>query len=111
MGSQSMRPSAESRHCIGGNAPTHCPNLVTGSIAISDAPGALLIDGSAGAGETTTSVPFNSKFTWATAALVYCECTCSGLMSLMVTVSRVRSEEHTSELQSLRHLVCRLLLE
>src|SRR5258705_493084 len=25
--------------------------------------------------------------------------------------ARVRSEEHTSELQSLRHLVCRLLLE
>src|SRR5262245_37000161 len=27
------------------------------------------------------------------------------------TASRLRSEEHTSELQSLRHLVCRLLLE
>src|SRR5205814_2469652 len=27
------------------------------------------------------------------------------------TVKAVRSEEHTSELQSLRHLVCRLLLE
>src|SRR5262245_62323232 len=27
------------------------------------------------------------------------------------TEPRVRSEEHTSELQSLRHLVCRLLLE
>src|ERR1035438_10773641 len=27
------------------------------------------------------------------------------------TSSEVRSEEHTSELQSLRHLVCRLLLE
>src|SRR5262245_62959380 len=27
------------------------------------------------------------------------------------TSSRPRSEEHTSELQSLRHLVCRLLLE
>src|SRR5947199_6686581 len=27
------------------------------------------------------------------------------------TVLRRRSEEHTSELQSLRHLVCRLLLE
>src|SRR5205814_9678795 len=27
------------------------------------------------------------------------------------TVLRARSEEHTSELQSLRHLVCRLLLE
>src|SRR5437899_8841722 len=26
-------------------------------------------------------------------------------------VCRTRSEEHTSELQSLRHLVCRLLLE
>src|SRR5262245_64062071 len=28
-----------------------------------------------------------------------------------VTASPTRSEEHTSELQSLRHLVCRLLLE
>src|SRR5437899_6246097 len=27
------------------------------------------------------------------------------------TASGIRSEEHTSELQSLRHLVCRLLLE
>src|SRR5262245_64359403 len=26
-------------------------------------------------------------------------------------LTRLRSEEHTSELQSLRHLVCRLLLE
>src|SRR5258705_3049297 len=29
----------------------------------------------------------------------------------MVALFQVRSEEHTSELQSLRHLVCRLLLE
>src|SRR5258705_8535810 len=29
----------------------------------------------------------------------------------VVIRKRVRSEEHTSELQSLRHLVCRLLLE
>src|SRR5262245_63539592 len=28
-----------------------------------------------------------------------------------LTIQLVRSEEHTSELQSLRHLVCRLLLE
>src|SRR5262245_65021535 len=28
-----------------------------------------------------------------------------------VAVRPIRSEEHTSELQSLRHLVCRLLLE
>src|SRR5205814_9346086 len=31
--------------------------------------------------------------------------------ALCLTSSRARSEEHTSELQSLRHLVCRLLLE
>src|SRR5437899_9913909 len=30
---------------------------------------------------------------------------------LAQTVTATRSEEHTSELQSLRHLVCRLLLE
>src|SRR5262245_64652184 len=29
----------------------------------------------------------------------------------LVSAQRSRSEEHTSELQSLRHLVCRLLLE
>src|SRR5205814_8103555 len=29
----------------------------------------------------------------------------------LVHILHVRSEEHTSELQSLRHLVCRLLLE
>src|SRR5438045_6075811 len=31
--------------------------------------------------------------------------------SATAAASRRRSEEHTSELQSLRHLVCRLLLE
>src|ERR1039458_588347 len=32
-------------------------------------------------------------------------------MPLNFAMSLMRSEEHTSELQSLRHLVCRLLLE
>src|SRR5438045_814775 len=32
-------------------------------------------------------------------------------VDLVVSVRPRRSEEHTSELQSLRHLVCRLLLE
>src|SRR5205814_9229707 len=32
-------------------------------------------------------------------------------MSLAPDLLEIRSEEHTSELQSLRHLVCRLLLE
>src|SRR5262245_62275411 len=34
-----------------------------------------------------------------------------GLVTLLLGATAVRSEEHTSELQSLRHLVCRLLLE
>src|SRR5262245_32239439 len=33
------------------------------------------------------------------------------LKDLVELEGRIRSEEHTSELQSLRHLVCRLLLE
>src|ERR1035441_1588162 len=33
------------------------------------------------------------------------------LEEMGVSEGRLRSEEHTSELQSLRHLVCRLLLE
>src|SRR5262245_66454865 len=32
-------------------------------------------------------------------------------VSRVSAISEIRSEEHTSELQSLRHLVCRLLLE
>src|SRR5262245_63597547 len=35
----------------------------------------------------------------------------SSVRARRVTDYSVRSEEHTSELQSLRHLVCRLLLE
>src|SRR5262245_66591981 len=33
------------------------------------------------------------------------------LFGFEIGIADVRSEEHTSELQSLRHLVCRLLLE
>src|SRR5205814_4374523 len=36
---------------------------------------------------------------------------CTSLLDSTATSRDVRSEEHTSELQSLRHLVCRLLLE
>src|SRR5215212_11857599 len=46
----------------------------------------------------------------AATAITYCaQCDLRGLSS--ITSRRSRSEEHTSELQSLRHLVCRLLLE
>src|SRR5205814_8397950 len=52
------------------------------------------------------SVPVKADFlsTIAALLLVY------GLIAL-IWGARKRSEEHTSELQSLRHLVCRLLLE
>src|SRR5437899_6429970 len=42
--------------------------------------------------------------------LILGEVACFGI-PLLVTSLYSRSEEHTSELQSLRHLVCRLLLE
>src|SRR5262245_63722398 len=38
-------------------------------------------------------------------------CSCRRLQPGQEVAAASRSEEHTSELQSLRHLVCRLLLE
>src|SRR3989442_2792113 len=35
----------------------------------------------------------------------------AGVRGVLTCALPIRSEEHTSELQSLRHLVCRLLLE
>src|SRR5205814_9127705 len=54
-----------------------------------------------------------STCSWATAARTTPSCpTASAAGQLGVVLAAVaRSEEHTSELQSLRHLVCRLLLE
>src|SRR5690625_6141534 len=44
--------------------------------------------------------------------MIYMESTTTDSGSLSITVSfEIRSEEHTSELQSRGHLVCRLLLE
>src|SRR5437899_9997178 len=53
---------------------------------------------------------FRSRSTrrfWTSPAPGSCSATARG----SAAGSRTRSEEHTSELQSLRHLVCRLLLE
>src|SRR5437899_4176280 len=49
------------------------------------------------------ALPISAEPTWVSAA---CSTTWDTPSS-----ARARSEEHTSELQSLRHLVCRLLLE
>src|SRR5205814_10174900 len=51
------------------------------------------------------SAPY--RITMAVATAIY------GFLGLLLAfrLARQRSEEHTSELQSLRHLVCRLLLE
>src|SRR5438309_8535134 len=45
------------------------------------------------------------------ASLTHAQCASIGLAGLTALVSIERSEEHTSELQSQFHLVCRLLLE
>src|SRR5205814_9898607 len=47
--------------------------------------------------------------TWSAATISAAGCTRTSVRSWARNCSR--SEEHTSELQSLRHLVCRLLLE
>src|SRR5258705_7259103 len=56
-------------------------------------------------GHTGTLDPF------ATGVLVCCIGRSTRLVQFLVGLNKERSEEHTSELQSLRHLVCRLLLE
>src|SRR5258708_21439112 len=43
--------------------------------------------------------------------IVVCGPSGSGKSTLLRCINRIRSEEHTSELQSPDHLVCRLLLE
>src|SRR3712207_8700955 len=48
----------------------------------------------------------NFQITWSLAVLV-----CLGLFFFAIGVFLLRSEEHTSELQSRQYLVCRLLFE
>src|SRR5687768_18298737 len=62
------------------------------------------------ASATTTAVPATTVAAAATTALLLLRC---GLLRRSRGCSRLlgRSEEHTSELQSRLHLVCRLLLE
>src|SRR5262245_63578560 len=57
--------------------------------------------------ETPWPAKFNisRKFTWESKADY------TDTVKLVQSLALPRSEEHTSELQSLRHLVCRLLLE
>src|ERR1035438_10782105 len=55
-----------------------------------------------------------SRFTLNPSGTTGVESRCSFFLSSVLPAyccSSTRSEEHTSELQSLRHLVCRLLLE
>src|ERR1035438_3561306 len=58
----------------------------------------------------STLFPYTTLFrsSW---SLGHCRTNSSEDKIKEVVVNMTRSEEHTSELQSLRHLVCRLLLE
>src|SRR5262245_62614076 len=64
-------------------------------------------DGLSGWGEVTAGEnPFYNEEWTGSAWPILCD-----YVAPRVLGKEVRSEEHTSELQSLRHLVCRLLLE
>src|SRR5438045_7756137 len=62
----------------------------------------------------STLFPYTTLFRSLTGAsydLIHSHYWLSGRLGVFAEHWGVRSEEHTSELQSLRHLVCRLLLE
>src|SRR5438045_6569588 len=63
----------------------------------------------------STLFPYTTLFRSLVAVLLAAALRVAGLRAVVLRAvvlrAVVRSEEHTSELQSLRHLVCRLLLE
>src|SRR5437899_9237694 len=63
-----------------------------------------------GAGGQRTDVHLRHHESYAP-RLDQCEAGLGGREGVLRVVAALRSEEHTSELQSLRHLVCRLLFE
>src|SRR2546425_7388951 len=87
-------------------------NRLVGAIASGRLPQSLLLEGPRGVGKQRLAL-------WLAQALV-CEdrdkgkgegCGACQHCKLVLSLSHPRSEEHTSELQSLAYLVCRLLLE
>src|SRR5258705_4174303 len=59
----------------------------------------------------STLFPYTTLFRSENHGLILGENLLGSVIELLALCERARSEEHTSELQSLRHLVCRLLLE
>src|SRR5437899_5289939 len=59
----------------------------------------------------STLFPYTTLFRSLPLPLPLCFPDFTSSMFNLLGRSEIRSEEHTSELQSLRHLVCRLLLE
>src|SRR5262245_63608914 len=60
----------------------------------------------ANVGTTLTSQVLSFDLSWVSPLMI-----AIGVIAFLSGLVGLRSEEHTSELQSLRHLVCRLLLE
>src|SRR5262245_61225478 len=58
-----------------------------------------------------SDMDFRSDLGWEVPEIKYLRSRCRNAMIMLDLHNCQRSEEHTSELQSLRHLVCRLLLE
>src|SRR5438309_5675072 len=59
----------------------------------------------------STLFPYTTLFRSVTSSISMNVATAPSIRSSIVRYGRARSEEHTSELQSQFHLVCRLLLE
>src|SRR5438045_8144126 len=59
----------------------------------------------------STLFPYTTLFRSDLVSTLWTRTACQRSASSRRSTFRSRSEEHTSELQSLRHLVCRLLLE
>src|SRR5690554_7236608 len=76
--------------------------IITNTAVVADQPKAKL-KGTKFESNSATREPAWVKYTVLTIALLF--------FALFLVVPLVRSEEHTSELQSRPHLVCRLLLE
>src|SRR5437899_9345156 len=88
----------------------HRQYLNAASHVTAQAPCAVANGDAVDAGETGRSRPRQAISCWGTSRSSARVCP-ERPSSRRAASSRARSEEHTSELQSLRHLVCRLLLE
>src|SRR5688572_31619111 len=84
------------------------PNLFLATVQIGITMVSVLVGAVGGA---TLSKPLSAVFMQIPALAPFAESLALGIVVVAITFVSIRSEEHTSELQSQSNLVCRLLLE